>query len=87
MCRISAMKRTHIVHVVAADNAVADGIRETAVAIQKGKIKIAPWLDFVRREFEGYVWNDDETPVKENDHAMDSMRYMVKTMKLVPKGR
>ena len=84
---ITAMKRAHIFHVVSADNAVNDGIRETAVAIQKGKIKINPSLEFVRREFEGYVWNDDETPVKENDHSLDSIRYFVKTMKVVPKDR
>lgn len=84
---ITAMKRAHIFHVVSADNAVNDGIRETAVAIQKGKIKINPSLDFIKREFEGYVWNDYEEPVKENDHAMDSMRYFVKTMKIVPKDR
>lgn len=84
---ITAMKRSRIFHAVSADNAVKDGIREVSVAIQRGKIKINPSLEFVRREFEGYVWNDDETPVKENDHAMDSIRYFCKTMKIVPKDR
>lgn len=80
---ITALRRTHIFSVLEADNAVKDGIRETAVAMQTGKIKISPKLTFWKREIEGYVWNDDEEPVKENDHAMDSMRYFVKTMKVI----
>ena len=44
---ITAMKRSHIFHAVSADNAVKDGIREVSVAIQRGKIKINPSLDFV----------------------------------------
>ena len=84
---ITAMKRSHIFHAVSADNAVKDGIREVSVAIQRGKIKINPSLDFIKREFEGYVWNDNEEPVKENDHAMDSIRYFTKTMRIVPKDR
>ena len=84
---ITAMKRSHIFHAVPADNAVKDGIREVSVAIQRGKIKINPSLDFIKREFGGYVWNDNEEPVKENDHSLDSIRYFVKTTKVVPKDR
>ncbi len=71
-----------------ADNAVVDGIRETATAMQQGIIKISPELKNWRLEVEGYVWEDDpkeDKPVKERDHAMDAMRYFVKTMKLVKK--
>lgn len=68
-----------------ADNAVLDGIRETATAMHEGKIKFSPALVHWRREIEGYIWDekaDDDHPVKVNDHAMDSTRYWVKTKKL-----
>ena len=71
-----------------ADNAVLDGIRETATAMQTGLIKISSKLKAWRCEIEGYVWDEkaaDDKPIKVNDHAMDSMRYFVKTMKLVKK--
>lgn len=51
--------------------------------MQLGKIKICENLTPIIKEFEGYVWDDksgDDKPVKVNDHAMDSMRYFVKTM-------
>jgi PBSX family phage terminase large subunit len=77
--------------VVPADNAVLDGIRESATAMQLGKIKISPKCTAWRKEAEGYVWDDKATedrPVKVNDHAMDAMRYFVKTMRIaVPKNR
>ena len=72
----------------AADNAVVDGIRETATAMQTGLIKISQKLTNWQREADGYVWDDnpaEDKPIKENDHAMDSTRYFVKTMKLVKK--
>lgn len=72
--------------VVKADNAVVDGIRETATAMDQGIIKIAPTLKSWIKEADGYVWADnpaEDKPVKENDHAMDATRYFVKTNKLV----
>ena len=74
-----------------ADNAVLDGIRESATAMQLGKIKISPRCKAWKKEAEGYVWDEKSTedkPVKVNDHAMDAMRYFVKTMRIaVPKNR
>lgn len=70
---ITLMKKKKRYKVVPADNAVVDGIRETATAIQTDKIKINPNLDFVRKEFEGYVWDDnpvEDKPVKVNDHCL-----------------
>ena len=82
---IAALRRTHRYHAIPADNAVLDGIRETASAIQQWKIKVSPKLKWVEKEFSGYVWADtlDDAPVKENDHAMDSIRYFVKTTRIV----
>lgn len=71
-----------------ADNAVMDGIRETALAIQNDKIKISPMIKEWAKEAEGYVWDDDaadDRPIKINDHYMDATRYFVKTTKLMYK--
>lgn len=76
--------------VISADNDVLDGIRDTAVAMQMGLIKISPRLDFVVKEFEGYVWDEnapDDRPIKVNDHACDAIRYFVFTEKLVVKSK
>lgn len=69
-----------------ADNAVDDGIRETATALQKGLVKISPDLEDFWKEIAGYVWDNDEgreRPVKINDHDMDALRYWVKTKRIV----
>ena len=73
-----------------ANNDVLDGIRETALAMQRGLIKINPNLDYVKEELQGYVWDDDsadDRPLKVNDHACDAIRYFVKTKKLVREKR
>lgn len=56
-----------------ADNAVLDGIRDTATCIQEGRIKIADSCNRTFAEFAGYVWDDDpaeDKPVKVNDHCL-----------------
>lgn len=71
--------------VMQADNAVADGIRETATAMQTGRIKIDPGCVQWKKEAEGYVWDEnaqEDRPVKLNDHLMDAMRYFVKTCRI-----
>lgn len=79
---IALLRKTKWANVRKADNAVLDGIRETATAMQKGYIKINPAIKEWKKEAEGYVWDErssEEKPVKTNDHYMDSMRYFVKT--------
>lgn len=69
--------------VIPADNAVMDGIRETATAMKQGYIKISPSMKNWQSEAAGYVWDDDPTedrPIKVADHLMDATRYFVKTM-------
>ena len=76
--------------VMQADNAVADGIRETATCMKRGTIKVSPDLKNWKKEIQGYVWDDkapDDKPLKIDDHAMDSMRYFVKTMRLAVERR
>lgn len=82
-------KRDARYKVVPADNAVLDGIRETANALENGHIKINAKLKAWREEASGYVWDKDcldDRPVKVNDHLMDAMRYFVKTKKIIRKS-
>lgn len=68
-----------------ADNAVLDGIRDTASALQTGKVKILSSCKNWLKEAQGYVWDSDESvdkPIKVNDHAMDETRYLVKTKRI-----
>lgn len=72
--------------VLPADNAVLDGIRDVAVCLQTGRVRISRSLEGTCREFSGYVWDDStessERPVKVEDHCMDSMRYFIKTKRI-----
>lgn len=82
---ITLLQRKKNYRVFLADNAVMDGIRDTASCLQLGKIKINPKLKAWINEAEGYVWDEsaaEDRPVKVNDHYMDATRYMVKTMRL-----
>lgn len=75
--------RQHGWQVIKADNDVLTGIRETATAMNDGRIKFAPGLTNVFKEFASYVWDDKASQrgvdkvVKEHDHAMDALRYFV----------
>ncbi len=67
----------------AAKNDVLDGVRATAEALRSGKIRVCRACRDCIREFSLYRWQPDaprEAPVKENDHAMDDMRYFVTTV-------
>ena len=62
-----------------ADNRVLEGIRRTAQALKEGKIVICRGCSAAAREFSLYRWEDgqDDQVRKENDHAMDDIRYFV----------
>jgi PBSX family phage terminase large subunit len=82
---IALLRKRGKYHVIQADNAVLDGIRETATAMQSGRFKVSPVCKNWIKEASGYVWDDsavDDRPVKINDHAMDETRYFVKTMNI-----
>lgn len=73
---------------LAADNNVIDGIRETATAFHTGKLKLNPECEKTVFEIQNYVWDKKspvDKPVKENDHAMDSMRYLAFTLHITKK--
>lgn len=83
---IAAIRRSRYgFRVRKADNDVLDGIRDTAVCMQRGTIRIFDTCRETIKEFEGYVWDEkaEDKPVKVDDHMMDALRYFVKTMRLV----
>lgn len=81
---ITALRREGCFRVRKADNDVLDGIRDVSVCLQTGLIGISDKLEAVKTEFEAYIWDDkrDDAPVKESDHAMDALRYFVKTKRV-----
>lgn len=83
---ITLLQRRRWCKTLHADNNVADGIRDTATAMQRGLFKVSPDIKEWQDEAQGYVWDDEkgiDAPVKENDHYMDSTRYFVRTLRLV----
>lgn len=66
-----------------AKNDVMYGIRLTAMMLQAGVIRIGADCKDAIREFGLYHWDDKgevDKPVKENDHAMDDIRYFCATV-------
>ena len=67
-----------------AKNDVLGGIRLTADALKSKSIVICHGCDACLREMDAYVWDlqsgTKERVKKENDHAMDDMRYFVSTV-------
>ena len=65
-----------------ARNDVLTGIRMTADCLKSGRIVICRGCDNCLREMEEYVWEDGgvDRVKKENDHAMDDMRYFAATV-------
>ena len=66
-----------------ANNDVLDGIRRTAVYLKNGNIKIHRSCVDAISEFGLYRWDDKataDTVIKENDHAMDEIRYFCNTI-------
>lgn len=87
---IAEMRKKSWSKVIPADNAVGDGIRDTAVALKSGKVKVLKKCKNWRAEAGGYIWDDkavEDAPVKLNDHLMDSTRYFVKTKGIVARKR
>lgn len=61
-----------------ADNDVLDGIRVVTTMLNKGMIQIHESCENSINEFGMYCWDEDsgdDVVIKENDHAMDDIRY------------
>lgn len=66
-----------------ADNDVLDGIRVTSSLLSAGMIRIHESCKDAIREFGLYRWDEkknSDTVLKENDHAMDDIRYFCYTI-------
>lgn len=68
-----------------ANNEVVDGIRFVSKMLNNGSFKILRNCKNLIREFQSYVWDDkaaqrgEDKPKKENDHALDALRYALYT--------
>jgi len=73
---IQALRQTGF-SVQKADNDVLDGIRVTADLLKSKRLVICENCADCLREMDLYCWQDGErdAPKKENDHAMDELRY------------
>lgn len=64
-----------------AENEVNDGIRLVAKYLSTGSLKICRSCPKLIQEFQSYVWDSKslrtgiDKPLKENDHALDALRY------------
>lgn len=83
---IALLRKRGRYQVLPADNAVLDGIRNTATCMQTGRIKFSPDCKAWLKEVQGYVWDEEaaeDRPIKVNDHLQDAVRYFVQTMNIV----
>lgn len=66
-----------------ADNAVLDGIRLTGACIKSGRLMFHESCTHTFEEFGLYSWDKDspeDRVIKDNDHSMDQIRYLVMTV-------
>ena len=80
---IECIRRHGKFRVIKAKNDVTDGIRKVHSAFRQGQIIISPVCKAALKEFSLYRWDENkgnDVPRKENDHAMDEIRYFVSTV-------
>lgn len=80
---ITLIRRYGRFKVIPAKNNVVNGIRKVSTALKNQTLKICDTCRASIQEFSLYRWEDSQSkdvPVKENDHAMDDIRYFVSTL-------
>ena len=80
---IETVRRHGEFTVIKAENDVLNGINRVCMALKQNEIFISPVCTYTIREFSIYRWDNDikrDAPKKENDHAMDDIRYFVNTV-------
>lgn len=80
---IALMKSKGRFKVRKANNDVIAGIRRTAGLLKSGRLKIYRGCSNAIREFGLYRWDEksgSDRVIKENDHAMDDIRYFCSTV-------
>lgn len=69
-----------------AKNDVLDGIRFVGTMLNEEKIMFSKDCTNTLKEFSAYIWDakaierGEDKPIKQNDHAMDAVRYFVYTI-------
>ncbi len=77
---IECIRRHGKYPVTKAQNDVLSGIRRCSDALRDGRLMFSEDCTDILREFSLYRWDESrsgDVPIKENDHAMDDMRYFV----------
>ena len=77
---IECIRRHGKYRVVPAKNQVLEGIQKVAALLQQQRLFFCKCCTDSIREFALYRWSEgagQEKPLKENDHAMDEIRYFV----------
>ncbi|MEG1778970.1 MAG: PBSX family phage terminase large subunit, partial [Oscillospiraceae bacterium] len=80
---IECIRRHGKFNVIPAKNQVVSGIRTVGDMLKSGKILIHKSCAATINEFYLYSWDENagqDVPIKENDHAMDEMRYLIMTI-------
>ena len=81
---IACIRKHGRFHVRKADNNVIDGIRITQTLLSDGRLLFHESCTDSIREFGIYAWDekslDKDAVIKENDHAMDDIRYFCNTI-------
>lgn len=80
---IECIKRDGRFRVIPARNDVIDGIRRVSDCLKEQKILFSPECKATIKEFGLYRWEENsakDSVRKENDHAMDDIRYFVSTV-------
>jgi PBSX family phage terminase large subunit len=85
---IETIRRHGEFDVVPAKNDVKNGIRAVSSALKEGSVRICNTCADSIREFSLYRWDEKglDIPIKENDHAMDDIRYFVSTLSRLEGG-
>lgn len=79
------LQKQGVMSLYEANNEVLDGIRFVAQLLNNGTLKILRHCKETLKEIQSYVWDEraaqrgEDKPKKENDHALDALRYAMYT--------
>lgn len=82
---IELVRRNGIYDVVGADNSVSEGIQHVQTSLKSGCLKVSHRCTETISEFGLYAYDSkshNDSVIKDNDHAMDAVRYFVQTVGL-----
>ena len=78
---IAVLRKEGAFRVRKAKNAVTAGIQMVTRLLRQGRLQFSPACKDAIREFGLYRWQEEgDQPLKENDHAMDEIRYFAMTV-------